>query len=321
MSVVTNMPLQQAYYVPDVASLLTTYNRIRWYRGRNGSSGAFEAATAAAVAPATLLGSAETPHQLNGKSLKLKINGVTVVTVNFTDPDPVSSVQAAAAVALATVLLTAVDEGGYLRITTVATGSGASIEVLESEAAPYLGFGIGQSAVGLNADGALSSPVHEYTFTDQNSSPDFFYKVGFLHNSTGALSSLSIALPATRPDSVPLSETVGCYIRLANFNGAPLCGRTIAIHNVAMPNDVTSGGKHWGVFKNHTEIKTDGSGYATTRILRGAVVDISVVGSGFTRRITIPDTGDTVDMLDPALVLEDEFGIKKFDVDFAIRTS
>lgn len=321
MPVVTNQPLPQVYLVVDIDAALLTYNRIRWYRGREGTDGAFEAATAATVQPATLLGTALTPHQLNGKTLKLRVNGNTDVDVTFADPDPVTSVQAAAAIDAASALITAADEGGKVRITTVATGTGAALEVLESDAAPYLGFLIGAAAVGLGADVALSAGVHEYAFTDQNSHPDFYYKVELRHNATSAVSPLSIALPSTRPDAVPYSETIACFIRLAGHDGKPLCRRTISVHNVNMPNRVTSGPLLWGIFRNSISMQTDLSGMATTRLIRGSTVDISVVGAGFTRRVTIPDTGDLVDLLDPDLATDDEFEIQEFNVDFAIRTS
>lgn len=321
MPVVTNQPLPQVYLIVDIAAALLTYNRIRWYRGREGASGSFEAATAASVQPATLLGTALTPHQLNGKTLKLRVNGTTDVNVTFSDPDPVTSAQAAAAIDTASALITAVDEDGKVRITTVATGTGASLEVLESDAAPYLGFLTGVAAVGLGADVALSSGVHEYSFTDQNSHPDFYYKVELRNSSNGAVAPLSIALPSTRPNSVPYSETIACFIRLAGHDGKPLCRRTISVHNVNMPNLVTAGSLLWGIFRNSISMQTDSSGLASCRLIRGSTVDVSVVGAGFTRRVTIPDTGDLVDLLDPDLASDDEFEIQEFNVDFAIRTS
>jgi hypothetical protein len=48
---------------------------------------------------------------------------------------------------------------------------------------------------------------------------------------------------------------------------------------------------------------------------------MSIDGTGFVRRIAIPTTGDSVDLLDPALVTRDEFGIHEANIDFAIRTS
>jgi hypothetical protein len=321
MPVVTNQPLPQVYLIVDIAAVLLTYNRIRWYRGREGANGAFEAATSATVQPASLLGTALTPHQLNGKTLKLRVNGITDVDVLFSDADPVTSAQAATAIDAASVLITAADEGGKVRITTVATGTGASLEVLEGDAAPYLGFLTGVASVGLGADVALSSGIHEYAFTDQNSSSDFYYKAELRNSATSAVSPLSIALPSTRPDAVPYAETIACYIRLAGHDGKPLCRRTISVHNINMPNSVTSGPLLWGIFRNSISMQTDTSGMATTRLIRGSVVDISVVGAGFTRRVTIPDTGDLVDLLDPSLATDDEFEIQEFNVDFAIRTS
>lgn len=321
MSVVTSTPLLQSYFIADLAAIAGTYNRIRWYRSRSGSDGGYEAATASAIAAATMLGTSKTPHQLNGMELKLKLNGITEVTVVFSDADPVTTSQAAAEINGASSDVVATDDDGYLRLTTVATGSGASIEVLESEAAPYLGLLIGDGAVGLNADTSLASGVSEYFFNDQNSDDDFWYQVEFRSTITGAVSDRTVAQPGTKALAVPKSESVMCFVRLAGLDGSPLCGRTLSVSNVATPNTVAANGLNWGVFRNHVQKTTDSNGYAATRLMRGSTVDFCIVGTGFVRRVTIPDTGDSIDLLDPALVVEDEFGIQEFNVDFLIRTS
>jgi hypothetical protein len=320
MATVTAIPLTMDYFIADLTTFLVTYNRLRWYRSRGGENGAYEAATAATAQVATLRGDVE-PHNIEGKTLLLKVNGTTEVSVTFVSTNPVTTAEAAAEIELASGLINAVDDDGELVITTAATGSGASIEVLESDAAPYLGLVVGDAVIGLDADSTVTSASHQYFYTDQNSDAEFWYKVEFLHATTGDVSELSIPFVATRAQGVPKSETVPCYVRLTDMTGYPLVGQTVSLHNAFIPNSVTSGNKTWKIFRDAIKLTTDDDGYAETRLLRGLVVDVNIGGTGVIRRIQIPTTGTSVDLLDASLSVEDEFGIAEPNIDFAVRTS
>lgn len=320
MPVVTQQPIQLSYFVADPVTALLTFNRLRFWRSRTGQEGLYEPATAAVAAGAVLEGSAETPHQLNGKTLSFRVNGVTQVDVLFTDPDPVTTTQVVAAITAATLLVVPTDVGGRLRMTTVATGSAASIEILESDAAPFLGFDVGAAAVGLDADLTIVSTTHEYLYTDQNSSTDFWYRVEMVHNVSLQTSGLGPAFQAG-PIGTPNSTRIWAFIRLTDLGGQPISGRKITLANPFIPNTVVVGASRWGIFRHFAQMITDSEGYAQIRILRGMQVDVAVDGTNFIRRLGIPTTGDIVDLLDPTLVLEDEFGIQEPNIDFAVRTT
>jgi len=320
VAVVTNQPIQLSYFVQDIASALLTYNRIRWYRSRTGQYGIYEQATADLPAVASIKGTAATPHQINGKTLTLKVNGVSTVNVTFADPDPVTTAQAAAAISAATPLLTAVDDGGYLKISTVTTGSSASVEALESAAAAFLGL-TGAAAVGQDQDTILVGGTHEYFYTDQNSDRDFWYRVEFRHNVTLKTTGVGVPFPANQAQKIPTSKTIVGYVRLADLSGYAIEQRRITFANPFLPNTVVDQTRRWGIFRHYAQIETDRNGYAEIRLIRGMSVDISIDGTGFVRRILVPSTGDVVDLLDPALVVQDEFGIQEPQIDFAIRTT
>ncbi len=319
--VVTNQPIQISYFVADITTALDTYNRLRWWRSRSGKDGLYEAATAAAAAAAVLDSSVDTPHQLNAKELKFRVNGVTEVDVTFSDPDPVTTAQVVVAINGATGLVVASDVDGKLRLTTVATGSNASIEILDGDANPFLGFAEGDGAVGIDADTALVSGTHEYFWTDQNSDTDFWYKVEFLHATTGDTTGTGVPFPPPRTQTIAKSLTIVAFIRLADLSGNPIPNRRVTLNNVFMPSLVQDQSMNWGVFRHNTQISTDRDGYAEVRILRGVTIDMSIDGTGFVRRILIPSTGDSVDLLDTSLVVDDEFGIQEPNIDFAVRTS
>lgn len=315
---VTNTPIQVSYFVRDIAGAVATYNRLRWFRSKDGPNGTFEARTDAAAGPAVLSSPNVEPHELNGKTLSFMVGGINQVDVTFAAADPVDTATAVAEINGATALVVASPgPDGELVLTSSTTGGDASIEILEGDAALAFGWVVGDGAVGTDPDTVLVAGTHEYFFTDDHSDRDYWYKVQFLSTATAAESALSIPFPANQADKVPASQTIVCYIRLADLTGCPIEGRKITFFNMFIPN--TAAG--FGIFRHTAEMVTDRNGYAEIRLIRGLEVDMSVGGTGFVRRITIPSTGDAVDLLDPALVTRDEFGIQEMAVDFAIRTS
>lgn len=318
-TVVTRTPLTIPFVVPDITDVLGTFNRLAFYRSRTGQNGLYEPATAPALASAVLGGSAVGPHQLNGKTLKFQVNGVTNVTVPFPGADPYTTADAAAAINGATALVTAApDSDDRLVITTVATGSGASIEIQSSDAAPFLGFDVGAASVGLDAHLVLAGGTYQYFYTDLNSSIEFFYRAQFYHSVTLEVSELSVPITANQTQVVPLSQTAVAYAQLSDLSGKALAGRKITFDNVFQPNLVAG----YGVMRQSVTIETDATGYAEVRLLKGAVVDVVIDGTNIVRRITVPDSGvDVFNILDPSLSVEDEFGIQQPDIDFLVRTS
>jgi hypothetical protein len=317
MTTVTSQPLQHTYFVRDIATALLTYNRLRWHRSEDGPNGTYEARTQPAPTAAVLDSGLVEPHQLNGKELKFRVNGVTEVSVVVAAADPVSNSDLITEIGGATPLVVPSDVSGVLRLTSVLTGTGASIEILDGDANPFIGWTEGQGATGQDSDTVLVAGTHEYFFTDQNSHRDYWYKVEFLHSVTAVTTGLGVAFPANQADSVPKSQTIVAHLRLADMSGCPIEGRLVTLHNVFIP-DLASG---FGIFRHSTTLTTDRNGYAETRLIRGMTVDMSIDGTGFVRRLTVPTTGDIVDLLDPSLVAEDEFGVQEADIDFAIRTS
>lgn len=316
MPIVTQMPLTLSFFVQDIATALLTFNRMRAFRSRDGVL--YDQATAAAAAPATLEAANAEPHQLSGKTLKFRVNGVIDVSVLFAGADPYTTAAVIADIALATpdVIATA-GVNGRLILTTVVTGSAASIEILESEAAPFLGFDIGAASVGIDTDIVLAPGIHEYFYTDQNSDLSFFYKFQLRHSITGQVSEFSVPIPADQVQGIDYINTITCYAKIMDLHGRPIQGRRMTFANVFLPNTVND----FGLFRHYTDMETDKNGYAETRLIRGATVDFAVEGTNFVRRLTIPTTGDSVNLLDPLLVSEDEFGIQQPTIDFAIRLS
>ena len=318
--IVTGQLITQSYLVPEISKQLLHYDRLRWYRSETGQNGYFSPITAETAQPATLMITPVT-RALADRTLELRVHSLNTVFVPL-GPDPVELGDIAdRVVAAAPDLLRAEVVFESVMVETVATGTAASIEVRPSAAAPYLGLYAGQGVAGFDADTVLLPEQSEYLLADYQSSPGRWYMVTFRSSESGVTSSPSAAFLSRAEDSVPWSKLVGSYVRLCDLAGRPLPGRRIFIHNVFQPNRVELTGRAWGVFRQYEEMITDQSGYAETRLLRGAVVDVTVAGTGFTRRVTIPAAATIVDLLDPALTDDDEFGVQTLNIDFAIRTT
>lgn len=317
---VTNQLITQVFLAPEISTKILTYDRLRWYRSGTGRNGFYEPATAHVPEPAVLR-VAQLSRALAGKALRLRVNGVDEVAVTFAGPGRVDTVDVAAAINAATDLVVATAEDSLLTVSTAIAGTAASLEVLAGEAAPLLGFLVGESAVGLGVDNTLLAGVSEYQFSDHQSSPLTWYAVEFRNSVTELVSPRSIAFRSRALESVPINQLIGCFVRLCDLAGRPLGGRRVIIHNVFMPNRVSGGGKSWGVFRQYEEMVTDPNGYAESFLLRGSTIDMTIAGTGFTRRIVIPSSGSIVDLLDPSLSANDEFGIQSPEIDFAIRTT
>lgn len=321
MAVVTNEPIQLSYFVQDITTAVATFSRLRWWRSRTGQYGVYEAATSPALAAATILGTMQEPHQLNGRVLSFVVDGTVTVDVTFASVDPVTTAQACVEINNATPNVVATDDGGYLRLTAVSLGSNSSIAILDSDAAPFLGFVVGDGAVGGDVDTTLVAGTHEYFYIDSNSADDFWYRVEFWNPSTGDTTGTGVPFPANSAQHISKSKTIVCYVRLADMSGLPIESRRVTFSNPFLPNTVIDQNSRWGIFRHYAQMSTDRNGYAEIRLLRGIDVDIVIEGTNFVRRITIPSTGSEVDLLDPALSTTDELSIQEPVINFAIRLS
>jgi hypothetical protein len=316
---VTNQLITQVFLAPEITNKLLTFDRLRWYRSVTGRNGFYEPATAELPQGATVRFS-PISRALTGKVLRLRVNGTAEVTCTFGGPAPVSSADVAAALD-ALPLMEASVVGGAVVLTTTLAGTAASLEVLACDAAPQLGLLVGESAVGLGVDNTLLAGVSEYQFSDHQSSPLAWYTVEFRNSVSALTSPRSITFRSRALNSVPINKLIGCFVRLCDLAGRPLGGRRVILNNTFIPNHVEGDGKSWGIFRQYEEMVTDPNGYAETFLVRGAEVDMTIAGTGFTRRIKVPLLGTIVDLLDPLLDVTDEFGIRSPEIDFAIRTT
>jgi hypothetical protein len=105
---------------------------------------------------------------------------------------------------------------------------------------------------------------------------------------------------------------------LANIDGRPIDECPITFYNVTVPRQVVDS---VGVFGREITVLTDQAGYAETMLVKEAVVDITIGGTGIVRRITVPDTGTEFDVMSAIAAADDVFQIQIPDIPAAVRRS
>lgn len=195
------MSIRLTISVPNVNSLLATYDSIRVYRSVVSSAGPFVELTSAVPSAASLTGAVVGPFiDLNGKTLILRTateSGVAPdVTVSFTDPNPISIAQVVAAIGLSTFAGVASSSGGALKLTTTALGQFSKLTIVGGSALADLGFSLYQSSTGTDNFISLVANQTTYGWDDPDGTNSAWYQWRFFH-------SISLALSAASPPIHP----------------------------------------------------------------------------------------------------------------------
>lgn len=317
MHPITNIVREIHYFNDRIATVLATFDRMQWFRSVDGEKGPYVPVTAGTSQPAELRAPRVGPYALSARELRVRTTaGEEVVTL--TGPDPVSAQDAADQINLGITGAIASVEDGRLVLRSVDTGTSAILQLLPTEGRAMLGFRESTShAHGLDEHLDITSGVLEVTYVDHQSHENYWYKARYVQSYGLAVSEFTPPIPAKSCDALERDKTIVAYVRLVDLRGYPVVGRKITLVNRVMPNVVDSR----GVMRFGIDLVTDANGYAQTRVLRGVAVDVCIDGSGHTRRIMTPTTGDGFDLLDPSLVASDEFGIKTLSLEYAIRTT
>lgn len=313
---ITNIPLTVLYFIDDISSALATFDSIRWWKSSTGQNGLYERVTDVIAAPARLTGTRTGPFYINGLTLSLIIDGVVSFEHEFVSADPVTIGDLVSELnTAASGILVASNVDGALRISSPITGTGSSVQVVATDGSVMLG--LSGTALGVSLNTPLAPATHEYAFTDQNSDYSHWYRAELYHSVTLDRSELSPPFPGSQVQALPVDQTIVGYVRLVTPDGRPDNGRKLVVFNDGIPN--TRNG--YGVVRFFLEAVTDRTGYAQVRLVRGITVSFNLAGTGVTRKIQVPTTGDSFNLLDEELTVDDAFSVQYQDVPFATRTS
>lgn len=300
----TNIPIR--IFVDDIAAIFALYDEIRVWRSTGDQFGPWTL-IAGAPSVASILGDDRTePFSLNGKTLDLRIHGVTVVPVAFSSsPDPYPAGIAASDIAAALgVLGGASVVNGQVLIQTALAGTDASIEIAGGTGYSYLGFQSYDYGIGSDSAIPLVSGQQDYDYIDHNGSTSYWYRTQFRNSLSGSVSDYSVPFPASKIQQLPSTDLITGTCHLVDQQGYALQNQEIHVFNLFEPSQRSG----YTIFGMDEYVRTDARGYAEIKLVRGSLVEVAWVGTSVRRRIRVPTTGSEFDLLDASLA-EDNFGI------------
>jgi hypothetical protein len=305
-------------FVPELANVLSLFDKIEVQRSVLGSPFADAAfTTGPAASAAVLVGTVEGPFSgLQGQTLKLKVDEGTEQTVTFTAANPVSLANVITEFNGDIVGAVADEDAGKLRITSAELGTDSVLEITGGTAVLTLGFTVGQKINGLDPRIALLPGVENYTYDDQSGLATNYYRSRYFNSISDNFSSWSDWILGSTGAAIDGSLLTVGQIKLADIDGQALVGAKVTVVNVYLP--VIAGG--FFIAGRSKTMETDGTGQAQMTLVKGAQVDVIIEGTSVIRRILVPTT-NPFDLLDPSLQLDDPFGIKTPDLPAAVRRS
>lgn len=306
-------------YVPEIANILLNFDHIQVQRSKIGTPYAdAEFITANLATAPVIVGTTEGDfHALNGKTLKVKVNGGAEQMVTFTAVDPISLANVIAEINGAITGLTADNDGtGKLELTGNLVGTAGTIEITGGTGLTILGL-TQTIAHGQDQNIDLQTGVNNYEYDDLSGQASYWYRTRYYNETLGTFGGWSDWIQGSTGSAVSAADLIVGKIKMADIDGSALAGRMVTLVNIYSPliaDEYFMGGRS-------KQIETDGTGQAETMLVKGMKLDVIVEGTSIIRRITVPDTGTEFDLLDPALVEDDPFQIQVPDLPSAVRRS
>lgn len=306
-------------YVSEIDNVLLNFDRLQVQRSKLGTPYTDAAFITAESSEAPVLTGTEEGDfaGLNGKDLRVSVNGGAEQSVTFISADPISLTNALAEINASIVGLTADNDGtGKVELTGGLSGTGGTIEVTGGTAAAILG--LSQVIVhGKDQNIGLQAGVDEYTYADLSGEASYWYRIRYYNSTLGTYGGWSDWIQGTTGAALDASSLIMGRVYMSDIDGSALSGAFITLVNVYTPL-IADG---YFVAGRSKQIETDGTGMAETALVRGMILDVIVEGTSIIRRIEVPSVGAEFDLLDPDLVLDDPFQIQVPDLPSAVRRS
>jgi hypothetical protein len=233
----------------------------------------------------------KTAYDVDGLELELVVDRVHEVTVTFSGTSA-ADVAAAFNNAMPSVITSASLSTG-VTVATLSIGHGASILVLADDAFTKLGIP-GLFHHGVSSCPALLEGQEGYTFIDPAAEEDWYYRTRYLHRTSGEASTWSVPVPAAINVVVDPSELIKGEVYVTDPSGRP-------VQNVLVLLGVQADSTNPGMLPVQLQQYTDSNGYAGVLVRKGVKAVVSLSGTGVSREIQVPSTGDTFDLMDVSL--------------------
>jgi hypothetical protein len=303
--------------VPDVDSVLRYFDELEVQKSVAGPPYADAASlTGLSAQGATLVGTGTVFTHLAGTALNLDVSGVGIHHV-FVGPNPMTIVSILRELREYTsIAVTSVS--GRLKISTDKTGMDERLLVQSGTANALLGFTISQAAFGLDHNVYLLPGVESYSFVDHTYPyQNGWYRVRYVNSSTGETDAWQAWFLGSGATAVQQSSLIEGTARLATLDGLALEGAEVTVVNCMSPLITDA----YFMAGASITARADSSGVVTVSLVRGSLVDVIIKGTSLIRRIQVPTVGDSFDLLDARLQVDDPFGIQLPDLPAAVRHS
>jgi len=303
--------------VEDITQVMANYNVIQVSRSEEGPPDFSDAlmVTADSARKPFITGTLEGPFTIQGMTLKLSVDGGGEQTVLFQGDNPIALPSVISEAGAILVGVTPKDSGGKLQLEGNNPGSDGTLEITGGTALAALGLTLGDEDTGEDQHITLLEGVTAYDYVDGSGSPSHYYRVRYYSTATFVYSAWSDWMQIAQA-AVAAGNLILAVASLAEVDGDALYDRGITIKQV-LP--IVKDG--YAILAGVKRITSDGQGVAQTYLVRGSTVDVIFEGTSIVRRIVVPLTGTSFDLLDASLVQHDPFEIQIPDIPFAIRRS
>jgi hypothetical protein len=274
------------------------FDSLEVWRSRVAEGGAYEEVTGPAWRGARLprLGGEPPVPPLTGPNvnivgltLELILNETSTIAVTFTGVDPLTRAQAAAQIQTQSLgrLRAWVDSSTQLVIETMEPGTAATLRVVTSDAASFLGLPLtspASMAYGVEARPTLVQGQNSYTFSDKGGSSAYFYKTRFRNRLSNTVSEFGPTYSASSVIGVdPINVVVG-YLDLIDSAGKPITGIEVSLRTPFVGALIA--GKL--VAGSDLVQKTDANGHVEFTLVRGQTYTLAISGTNIAKEIVSP---------------------------------
>lgn len=304
--------------IDDVNDVLESYDQLEVHRSVSGVGGPYVNITGDAPTSGYVSGTNDAPFTLNGLTLQLRVDDGATQDITIEEADPVYIDPLIEELNEKLTSCVASNGGtGNLKITSNTTGTASGVEIVGGTGLTALGLTVGKET-GIDRRITLQEDYTEFTFVDSGGETSYYYEVRFYNSLTGQTSDFSDPIPGAQVSPIS-ADLITATIDMVGINGEPMADVLIIVSNTYDPNALIV--SSYGVLGRTLEFSTDASGHAEQNLVMGSVVDVTITGTGITRRIEVPTAGTSFDLLAAVAAADDILQIQTPDIPNAIRRS
>ena len=277
------------------------YDAFEVSRSRDGDAGPYEALMGCAWQPASFSIPYRSGYDVLDKHLNLLVDGRIQLDVVFTGTDP-TTIMSDLNAAMPGFITSSYSTGGPILLIGSTVGLGASLSV-DGDAAALLGLIPQDIHYGQDAWGRLVQEQAVYFFIDPWGRDTDFYKIRLLNRATPDGGLKYSPIPGVPRGGAGAQHLIEGHIQLFDLTGRPFVNALVTLYasqRAFPPNGMA------GQMPATVTVRTDRLGRASTLLIRGARLTLSVAGTNLAREILVPQDGQSFDLLDPNVSVDND---------------